>query len=94
MGFLFLCHRRCDDLPTAWLGKGKKMHELGAPWLSSAAPFIVPVFAQEKGRDPFPVGRLGREEVFLHRSWLFLLSHCRDEEELAAGAGADVTLCH
>lgn len=68
------------------------MHELGAPWLSSAAPFTVSVFAQEKGREPFPrelfpEGRLGREEVFLHRSWLFPLSRCRYEEELAAGAG-------
>lgn len=43
------------------------MHELGAPWLSSAAPFIVPVFAQEKRREQFPrglfpTGRLSREE--------------------------------
>lgn len=60
------------------------MHELGAPWLSSAVPFIVPVFAQGKGRERFPrglfpTGRLSRE--VLQRSFLFtsagfsLLSH-------------------
>jgi len=56
-------------------GKRKKMHELGAPWLSSAVSFIVPVFAQRKGREQFPrglfpTGTFSREVLqrsFLHQ---------------------------
>lgn len=71
------------------------MHELGAPWLSSAVPFIVPVFAQEKGREQFPrelfpTGRLSRGEP--QRSFLStdpgssLPFRDRYEEELLPGS--------
>lgn len=71
------------------------MHELGAPWLSSAVPFIVPVFAQEKGRERFarglfPTGRLSGEEP--QRSFLSvnpgfsLLSRYMYEERLLPGS--------
>lgn len=71
------------------------MHELGAPWLSSAVPFIVPVFAQEKGRERFPrglfaTGRLTRGEP--QRSFLSTdpgsspLSRDRYEEGLLPGS--------
>lgn len=74
------------------------MHELGAPWLSSAAPFIVPVFAQEKGRDPFPVGTERRffstDPGFsccpiagMRRSWQL-------EQGLMSHFATDVTLCY
>lgn len=71
------------------------MHELGAPWLSSAVPFLVPVFAQEKGRERFPrgllpTGRLSGEKP--RRSFLSadsgfsLLSHYMHEEGLLPGS--------
>lgn len=71
------------------------MHELGAPWLSSAVPFIVPVFAQEKGRERFPrglfpTGRLSGEEP--QRSFLSTdpgfspLSRDTSEEGLLPGS--------
>jgi len=71
------------------------MHELGAPWLCSPIPFIVPVFAQEKGRERFPRGlfparRLSGEEP--QRSFLSThsrfspLSHYMYEEGLLPGS--------
>lgn len=104
-GVSFFMSLHCDDLPSAWLVKGKNAWA-GSPMALLCCSFYSPCVCTGKGEGAIPQGSLSNREtqqrgaakIFsLHRCWLFPAVPLRVQRGTAAWQleqGVDVSLCH